>query len=143
MSAEIDVRTFLCSPASISGVSSANCFVGPVRKAGGYVPGRAVFVKEYGGMEPSPYMDATRKTYRSFDVQIMVRGDVNQYANTRSLADSVWHKLDRASTATLSTASTSYVRVICAQSAPIYVGQDDQERDMFSVNIRLEAITSV
>jgi hypothetical protein len=143
MSAEIDVRTFLCSGASIAGVSTGNCFVGPVRKAGGYVPGKSVFVKEYGGMEPSPYMDATRKTYRSFDVQVMVRGDVNQYVGTRALADSVWHKMDRASAATVSTASTTYVRIVCAQSAPIYVGQDDQERDLFSVNVRLEAITSV
>lgn len=143
MSAEIDTRLFIASTASLSGVNTTNCFVGPIRKPSGLVPGKAVFVKEYSSNGPSPYMDASRKTYRTFDLQIMVRGDVNQYSSTRQIADDIWHKMDRASAASLSTASTSYVRVTCAQSAPIYVGQDDQERDMFSVNVRLEAITAI
>lgn len=143
MSAEIDTRVFIASTASISGVTTANCFVGPIRKSGGFIPGKAVFIKEYSLSAPSPYMDATRKTYRSFDLQIIVRGDINQYSATRQMADDVWHKMDRASTASLSTASTSYVRITCAQSAPIYLGQDDQERDLFSVNVRLEALTAI
>ena len=142
MSAEIDARTFLVTSASISGVSAANCFVGPIRKAGGAIPGKAVFVREYSAVEPSPYMDNSRKTYRTFDVQVVVRGDVNQYSSTRQTADNIWHKMDRAG-AGISTASTTYVRVTCSQSAPIYLGQDDQERDLFSVNLRLEAITAI
>jgi hypothetical protein len=141
MSAEIDVRSFLVTSASISGVTSGNCFVGPVRKAGGGVPGKAVFVKEYSIAAPSPYMDNSRKTYRTFDVQVMVRGDVNQYSATRQIADNIWHRMDRVSG--VSTASTTYVRSTCSQSAPVYLGQDDQERDLFSVNLRLEAITAV
>lgn len=143
MSAEIDTRIFIASTASISGVTTANCFIGPMRKPGGLIPGKAVFIKEYSLSAPSPYMDATRKTYRTFDLQILVRGDVNQYPATRQTADDIWHKMDRASTASLSTSSTGYVRITCAQSAPIYLGQDEQERDLFSVNVRLEAITAI
>ncbi len=142
MSAEIDVRTFLVTSASLSGISASNCFVGPMRKAGGAIPGKAVFVKEYSVVAPSPYMDNSRKTYRTFDVQVLVRGDVNQYSATRQTADNIWHRMDRASSG-ISTASTTYVRTTCSQSAPVYLGQDDQERDLFSVNLRLEAITAI
>lgn len=111
--------------------AGANCFSGPEVPPGDYVPSAAVFVACYGGAYPVTLLGVSQDI-RAFDVQILVRGNVDALDTTRALAWSVWQALQRKVAP-----STGYIDILCKQSAPIYMGQDDTEHVRFSVNVSL------
>lgn len=127
--------------AGVSGVSSNNVFVGPVRKASASpaVPVRSVFILETTGYQPHEYLGGGQNTYKFSEVQIRIRGNPNDYLNTRTLANAVWLKCQRVSVSSLgSTTSAAYVRIVNLQSGPMYLGVDELERDEFTINVRCE-----
>mgnify|MGYP001560790033 CR=1 FL=1 len=143
MTTEADVRVYLMT-AGVSGFSSNNIFVGPPRKATGLssasLSARSMFIMETGGAgEPHEFLDGSSNTYRTAEVQIRIRGLVNDYLNTRVAAEAVWVKMQKVSTSSMgSTTSQAYCRIVNITSAPMYLGVDDLERDEFVVNTRLE-----
>lgn len=136
MTVEADLRTYLLTT-SASGVSSNNTFLGPSRKAGNGVPIKAVFIIETPGYQPNEFMDGGLSgTYRFSEAQIRVRGLPNDYLNTRAMADAIWLKFQKPSTASIT--GRNYVRVFNLQSGPLYAGVNDQECDEFFLNVRCE-----
>ncbi len=137
MSVESDIRAFLLLAGTCV---SAKTYVGPPRKAGGTVPVDAVFVIEYGGPKPHGFMNpSVPDTYRKNDVQVWVRGAPKTYLQTKALADSIWRTLNRPSNASVSSSTVTYVRIEPMTSAPLWLGESDQERPEFSINVRVES----
>lgn len=134
MSVEADVRTYLLAASGYSPI-----YLGGVRKAGNGVPHNAIFVRETPGYMPNEFMDGgVSKTYRFSEVQIRVRSDKNGYLTGKAIADDVWIKMQKVSSASISTGSTSYVRVFNLQSSPLYLGEEDDETSGWTLNIRCE-----
>ena len=142
MNVELDVRTYLVgSGATMSGCSTSFTFVGPVRKKGAGVGVEAVFIRQFGGLMPNGFMDDRGQTRRSTDVQVRIRGKVNDYINTRIRAENIWVALNRTERLLDAVSSTvDYFRVEPLQSSPTYIGQDDQEHDEFVVNARVHSL---
>lgn len=136
MTVTVDVRNYLLN---VSAASAGGCFLGPMRKAAGGFPVDAITIAAYGGPQPHGYQDGSNQTYRSEDVQLRVRGPVNGFVTTLARAESLWTAMNRPSSASISTGSALYVRVQPLQSGPIWMGEDDQERPEFSINVRLES----
>ena len=111
--------------------ANANAFSGPEQPPGTYVPNAAVFVNLYGGAYPVTLLGVSQDI-RAFDVQVLVRGNVDNVDTTRALAWSIWTELQRKLAP-----STGYIDILCKQSAPIYLGQDDTEHVRFSINTSL------
>jgi hypothetical protein len=111
--------------------ANANAFSGPEQPPGAYIPEAAVFVVCYGGAYPMTLLGNTQDI-RAFDVQVLVRGNVDNLDTTRTLAWNIWTALQRKLAP-----STGYIDILCKQSGPIYMGQDDTEHVRFSVNASL------
>lgn len=111
--------------------ANANTFSGPEQPPSTYIPNAAVFVTCYGGAYPITLLNNTQDI-RAFDVQVLVRGNVDALDTTRTLAWGIWTALQRKLAP-----STGYIDILCKQSAPIYMGQDDTEHVRFSVNVSL------
>ena len=111
--------------------ASPNAFSGPEQPPGAYIPEAAVFVVCYGGAYPITLLGNTQDI-RAFDVQVLVRGNVDSVDTTRTLAWNIWTALQRKLAP-----STWYIDILCKQSGPIYMGQDDTEHVRFSVNASL------
>ena len=120
--------------------TASNTFIGPVRKAGPFIPDQAIFIRTQGGLNPNEYLDGRNgvSTYRIVDAKVRVRSPVNQYDTGSTLAESAWRSMQACSVASLSTASTQYVRVTCFESAPYYLGINDQEQDEWEFTVRAE-----
>lgn len=126
-SAEDDVYTFL----SAAGLG-ISFFKGPRRPAApSAIPHQAAFILGVGGINPSPYMDGTNTAWRFFRVQIWVRSEVNSYGTGRGKADAIWSAINQATI-------SGWTRIVCEQSAPMYLGRDDVEHHEWTVNVRLE-----
>lgn len=138
MSLETDLRTYLLTT-GVSGLSTNNVFVGPTRKSlPGTAPGvRCVSILETAGYQPHEWLDGgVSNTRRISEAQVRVRGLPNDYLNTKTLADSVWLKFQKVSSASIT--GRTYIRVFNLHSAPLYAGVDDLERDEFFINVRAE-----
>lgn len=122
--------------ANVSGMqvppaSDANLFSGPEQPPGPYIPHAAVFCVGYGGSYPITLLGVSQDI-RGFDVQVLVRGEPDNYANAQSLAYTLWQSLQR-----VTAPSAGYIDVLCKQSGPIYLGQDDTEHPRFTINVQL------
>lgn len=139
MSVETDVQTFIRT--TVASAASLT-FVGGVRKQGSGVPATAVFIAEYGGGAPNQFMNARAvDTYRRANIQVKVRGAINGYVATKTLANDIWNALDHPSNVTMtfcSGGSRNYTFIRPMQSGPVYIGQNDTEQDMFSINLNIQ-----
>lgn len=99
-----------------------------------------MFLHTSGGLNPNEYMTGTQglSTYRRADVKVRVRSAPNDYATGSALAEDTWTSFQAPSSASLSTASTTYCRVTCFESAPIYMGLNDVEQDEWAFTVRVE-----
>lgn len=141
MSVELDVRNFLSGPGSAESTCSTSfTFVGPMRKSGPRFPVQAVTIQEYGGLMPHGFQDGREQTYRRNDVQVRVRSAPNGYVAGKALADAIWMTMNRPSLASISTASTEYIRIQPNQSGPVFMGENDTEQPEWSINVRLESL---
>jgi hypothetical protein len=115
MTFSADVRTFLSS----ASLGSPVIFVGPVRPPEPpAIPHRVLFVLETGGWGPENYMDGG-EAYRQVRIQVRVRGEPNSFQSTQDLAQAVWSQIHQGNV-------SGYVRCVCEQSTPLYLGRDAQ-----------------
>lgn len=106
-----------------------NLFQGPVRDPSVTVPHQSVFCLSTGG--PAPLLHSqggAGPDIKRASVQVRVRSNVGDFAAGQALARSVWSALQRAVFA-------GYMNIVCRESEPVYLGQDDTEHHEWSVNV--------
>lgn len=128
MTPDLDVATRL-QTAGV-GTVGTDIFTSGMRPPSDQIPHAALFVIPTGGTGPEPLLDAGAKDYFRPTVQIMIRGDVGAYITTRTKAKSA---LDAVHKATVS----DYFQVLARTPQPLYLGLDDTEHPLFSVNVEL------
>ena len=114
-----------------TGLTTANTWVNKAPQT----PATGVTIHEAGGSPPTPTFGST-PTFESPHFQIVARSTL--YPTARSLAESVYRKLQTVKTATLltsaaSTASTVYLSINPMQ-APFPLGEDDAGRYLIACN---------
>lgn len=72
-------------------------------------------------------------------VQVLIRGARNTYATTRATTDTVWKSVSKIKNTTL-----SGVRWLRAEpvDTPVFMGRDESERPMFSMNFQITKAVS-
>lgn len=120
---------------------SKNLFRGPVRPpTKGKIPEEAVFVLDTGGLEPQYCIgDKTGVAILRCFVQVSVRSCVGEYVSGRDLADKVL------------TAMHSYpanptkglLNIQPRESCPNYLGRDDTEHHLWSMNLEIIVDTEI
>lgn len=130
---EFDLATYLNGKTgAVSGVTltlATNLFMGPERANKVGVPSQAVFVRNAGGLPAMPYFNnSPNGDDRQSSIQIIARSNPNDYGGGSTFARDVFTLVQRASI-------SPYVYVLCRQSDPIYVGQNDQALHQFSINV--------
>jgi len=103
-----------------------NLFAGPVRPVSAVIPHRAIFVLAYGG--PSPLDKFSGVSIQRHSVQVMVRGNPDAFSVAQADAKACRDALHLATIA-------GYLR--CAAIQPVYLGLDDTEHPLFSLNLEL------
>jgi hypothetical protein len=119
------VRTRLIS--QVADLSSSNCFTGGVRD-NSQIPDRAVFIASAGGPEPD-HMLGSSGDIKTPRITIRVRGRKGQRNETYTLADQCYDAVNRWIPA-------GYISVVCDQSSPNFIGQDDNERYEYTINLK-------
>lgn len=111
-----------------------NLFRGYVRAPspdGVTVPNTALFVLARGGGRPVHYKNADGTKDRLFaSVTLFVRADPNHFEDGEDLARAAWKLLQR-------NIPTGYVECHCLTSEPEYVGLDDTEHPIWTINLEL------
>lgn len=130
----LDIATHLGSDATVTigGADAAlgtNLFPGPKRAAGNKIPEACIFVTETGGYPPEDTFGTTLPG-RPATVQVYIRGPqgTTAYESARTTARAVWKSLHKATI-------SGYVSVRCMQGEPTYLGPDDTEHHVFTVNV--------
>lgn len=124
MSLEVDLRTFLTGTASV--LASSAVFCGRVRPAVGVIPAKSVWVSGAGGWAPQDVFSGISTTMFTRTASVIVRGTAQDYAGGLTLALDVHQRLHRG-------AVSGYLWVACMQSAPSYMGLDDQEQPSWNI----------
>lgn len=122
---ELDLATHYAD--NVAGLTLAtNVFRGPVREVDGAgIPAKAVFCVESGGLPPQAFNGETVQLKRVF-VDVRIRGDKDDgYSGAKSLADSVFDTTKYASI-------SGYIDVRRQQSAPTYIGRDQDDHHEFT-----------
>ena len=127
---EEDTRAFLLAQVS---AASGRVFIGGVKDPSSFIPNKAVFLMQHGGVAPHGYMDGGGTDYRRVRVQVRVRSETDDYSGGKTLAESLLAALQRAHFG-----SPGYVRVTVDSSAPLYWGRDEKEHHEWSVNATIE-----
>lgn len=127
---EEDTRAFLLAQVSSA---SGRVFIGGVKDPNAFIPNKAVFILQSGGVAPHGYMDGGDTDYRRVRVQVRVRSETDDYSGGKTLAESIQAVLHRAHFG-----SPGYVRITADSAAPLYWGRDDKEHHEWSVNATLE-----
>ena len=103
-----------------------NLFAGPVRPVSTVIPHRAIFVLTYGG--PAPLDKFSGVSIQRHSVQVMIRGNADAFSVAQADAKACRDSLHLATI-------TGYMR--CAAIQPVYLGLDDNEHPLFSLNLEL------
>lgn len=111
---------------------NTNLFKGPLRSIDGVVPQTAVFVNYTGGPEPLNHSSSGVQEYEHA-VQVVIRGEPEQFGSTRALAEAIYAQLHDASI-------SGYYSVRATNSGPLYVDQDERGSYLFVVNMRLRIL---
>lgn len=114
---------------------NTNLFKGFIRPLSSIVPQTAVFVNYSGGPEPVNFAQggASPQEYEHA-VQVLIRGEPEQYGSTRALADAIWVHLHDYSP------GGGYFSVRATTSAPVFVDQDEVGSYIFVINMRLHTL---
>jgi len=110
------------------GTVGTDVFRGGMRPPSTVIPHAAIFVRPTGGIGPQPFLDAGSSDFLRSVVQIMVRGDVGSYVTTYNKAQSC---LDAVQKCTIS----GYFQILARNPQPLYLGLDDTEHPLFSINV--------
>ena len=112
------------------GTVGTNIFRGGIRAAKpSTIPHAAIFVRPTGGSIQTLIDDGARN-YETPTVQILIRGDVGTYVTT-------YNKAQSALTAVHQSTVSGFFQVLARTPQPLYLGLDDTEHPMFSVNVEL------
>jgi hypothetical protein len=103
-----------------------NLFAGPVRPVSTVIPHRAIFVLTYGG--PAPLDKFSGVSIQRHSVQVMIRGNADAFNVAQADAKACRDALHLGTV-------TGYMR--CAALQPVYLGLDDNEHPLFSLNLEL------
>ena len=128
MSADADVATRL--QAAGVGTIGTNIFQGGIRIPSALIPHAAMFVVPQGGGGPDPLLNAGATDYSRPSVQVLIRGNVGTFITTQTTAESVLTALHKSTIA-------GYFQVLARTPQPLYLGLDETEHPLFSVNIEL------
>jgi hypothetical protein len=133
LSPDTAVRDALTGTNSL--VSGTNLFAGPIRDLPGTIPDKAVFCLATGGPAPEAFVSAaTGNEERYHAVQVRVRGNPRDFASAVTLARGVRDTLHR-------TVPSGYLECAVRETEPNYLGQDEQGRDDFSINVELYSVS--
>ncbi len=115
--------------------TGTNLFTGPERKADpdNAMPHKAVFCLRTGGRAPQEYIGQTVSTFRYSWVQVVIRGDVDDWSTGQTLTDDCWDALQGAGPSEMS----GYVACVIRQSQPAFWGFDDNEHPRWSFTAEL------
>ena len=128
MAVDADIATRL--QAAGVGTVGTNIFRGALRIPSTSIPHAAIFVKPTGGTGPTPLIDAGASDFTRPTIQLLIRGNVGSYITTQTTAQAA---LDAVHKSTIS----GYFQVLARTPQPLYLGLDDTEHPMFSVNVEL------
>lgn len=123
---ESDLVDYLEEQSALDLEEDVNLFPGPVRAVQAEVPPTAVFVLLTGGPGPVPYLNNT-EDFRRFAVQVRVRHE--------SRADGM-EQVEAIATALQRAEVEGYVYCLL-RGEPVYMGQDDDARFEWSLNVEL------
>ena len=112
------------------GTVGTNIFRGGTRVPSALIPEACIFVLPRGGIGPTPMVDGGTQDYTRPSVQVIIRGNVGTYSATQTTATSVLTALHKCTI-------SGYFQVLARTPEPLYVGLDDTEHPMFSVNVEL------
>jgi hypothetical protein len=128
MAADGDIATKL-QTAGV-GTVGTNIFRGGLRVPSSLIPHAALFVLPQGGGGPEPLVDGGARDYTRPTVQVLIRGNVGTFLTTQTTAESVLNALHKSTI-------SGYFQVLARTPQPLYLGLDDTEHPMFSVNVEL------
>jgi len=128
MAVDADIATRLA--AAGVGTVGTDIFRGGLRKPSALIPQASIFVLPTGGGGPSPLLNAGATDFTRPTVQMLVRGNVGTYITTQTKAQAA---LDAVHKSTIA----GYFQVLARTPQPLYLGLDDTEHPMFSVNVEL------
>ena len=128
MAADADVANRL--QAAGVGTVGTDIFRGGIRVPSALVPHASLFVLPQGGGGPNPLLNAGATDYSRPSVQVLIRGNVGTYITTQTKAESALTALHKSTIA-------GYFQVLARTPQPLYLGLDDTEHPMFSVNVEL------
>ena len=111
------------------GTVGTNIFVGGKLPPSALVPNACIFCLAIGGPQPMKYMGSSDSFYEK-DVQIIIRGDRNAINAARTKARAVMTEMQESGIG-------GYTGNFCLESEPNYLGLDDQEMPVFTINVRL------
>lgn len=112
------------------GTVGTNIFRGGTRVPSALIPEACIFVVPRGGIGPTPMVDGGSQDYSRPNVQVIIRGNVGTYVTTQTTATSVLTALHKSTI-------SGYFQVLARTPEPLYVGLDDTEHPVFSVNVEL------
>lgn len=112
------------------GTVGTNIFRGGMRPVSAQIPHASIFVLPTGGVGPTPFLDAGSTDFYRPTVQILIRGNVGSYITTFNTAKSCITAVHKSTIA-------GYFQVLARTPDPLYLGLDDTEHPMFSVNVEL------
>lgn len=113
------------SPLSVYTIG-VNLFQGPMRPQSSVVPHRVLFVLSYGGGLPLDKFNGN--SILRHRVQVMIRGNIDAFSTAQTDARALFDELHLAPI-------SGYMR--CAALDPVFLGVDDTEHPLFSLNLEL------
>jgi hypothetical protein len=120
-----------------------NMLTGPVRKPSDNqalataVPHKAAFFNSTGGITSVPFLDGGSKTEEErLTVQIWIRSKPGDYDDGKAFAQAIFNAVDM-------TPPTGYFECRAMNSAPMYVGLDQTDHHVWSVNVLMNRMVGV
>ncbi len=95
---------------------------------------KCVTFYDSGGDPEQNLLNLSENGWKYPTIQVMIRGNVNAYTDTRELAEDVYSQLHKAMRFTSN--SHDYEQVI-ATGEPIFMGYDDNNRPEWSINFEI------
>lgn len=111
-----------------------NIFIGPVRPPKvvsevTIIPEQSIWILQLPGSEPDRVFGHAYRIHET-PIQCMVRGQPNQFINTRDWAREIWEAIEGATL-------TNYMTCLAMQEGPVWVGYDENQRPMYSLNFAM------
>lgn len=119
------------------GVVGTTIFIGAMPET----PAACCALYEYGGQAPEMGFGTPGIAFETPAVQVVFRGEANDYAGPRALAETAYRGLTAVETATLSAGAggtSAFYHWIHAQQAPFLLRRDDSQRVYIAVNFYAE-----